>query len=88
MPRGCPRRWCAVGTVLVGVLAGAALAAPPEVLKIKVIDAATGKAIPGVVLRYLAYLGNRTFAETTSLGPGGTTRLTGARGPAISFWAA
>ncbi|MBL7134015.1 MAG: hypothetical protein ISS78_07955 [Phycisphaerae bacterium] len=47
MPRGCPRRWCAVGTVLVGVLAGAALAAPPEVPQTKAIDATAGKAMPG-----------------------------------------
>ena len=76
MPTGCARRWCAVGTVLVGVLAGAARAAAPEVLKIKVIDTATGKAVPGVSLRYTGYSGGSSTTETTSLGPGGTTALT------------
>lgn len=76
MPTGCARRWCAVGVVLVVVLAGVAPAAPPEVLKIKVVDAVTGKAMEGVSLRYCGYSGGRTFVETTSLGPGGTTRLT------------
>ena len=47
MPTGCARRWCAVGVVLVTALVGAASAAPPEVLQIKVIDAAAGKAMPG-----------------------------------------
>jgi len=88
MPTGRARRRCAVGVVLVTALAGAALAAPPEVLEIEVVDAVAGKALPGVSLRCLAYLGNRNFAEITSLGPGGTARVTGARGPAISFRAA
>ncbi len=49
----------------------------PEVLEIKVIDTATGKAMSGVSLRYLAYATDgRGHVETTSLGPGGTTRLT------------
>ena len=48
----------------------------PEVLRIKVVDAVTGKAVPGVSLRYLGYLGGSTFVETTSLGSGGTTALT------------
>ncbi len=48
----------------------------PEVLEIKVIDTATGKAVPGVALRYSGYSGKSSTTETTSLGPGGTTALT------------
>ena len=47
----------------------------PKVLKIKVVDAVTGKAMGGVSLRYVGYLSGDTFTETTSLGDGGTTAL-------------
>ncbi len=66
-----------MGIVVLGRCApGAAPREAPEVLEIKVVDTATGKAVPGVSLRYLGYLSGRTFTETTSLGPGGTTALT------------
>lgn len=66
-----------VGIVVLGRCAlGDARREAPEVLEIRVIDAATGKAIPGVSLRYAGYSGQSPNTETTSLGPGGATRLT------------
>lgn len=72
--------WFVVGVGIVVLGHGAVGAAPgegPKVLEIKVIDTATGKAMGGVSLRYLAHSPDgHSHAETTSLGPGGTTRLT------------
>ena len=79
MPTGCARRWCTVGVVLVSVLAGpaAAAAAQPEVLKIKVIDAVTGKPIPGTKVYYTVWLeGGGGHSKNTPLDADGTTRLT------------
>ncbi len=77
MPTGCARRWCAAGAVVVSVLAGAARAAPPKVLEIKVVDAVTGKPIPGAKVYYTADFedgGGRS--QNILLDADGTTRLT------------
>ena len=56
---------------------GAASAAPPEVLKIKVIDAVTGKPVPGAKVYYTVWLeGGGGHSKNTAPDADGTTRLT------------